>query len=73
MMVENKRDTQIANSLISDTKTTKKQQRTFIRSMSLSQTAHDPCTVNETEQVEAEATVTLKGVGVAGLITQPTQ
>tara|TARA_A100001011_G_C13690118_1_gene587231 strand:- start:158 stop:460 length:303 start_codon:yes stop_codon:yes gene_type:complete len=48
MMVENKRDTQIANSLMSDTKNSEKQQRTIIRSMSLNQTAHDPRTVDGT-------------------------
>ena len=71
MMVENKRGTQIPNPLISVIDTLERRQLAVIRSMSLNQTAHDPCTINGTAKVEGEARAALKDVGVAGLIAQP--
>ena len=71
MMVENKRGTQIPNPLISVIDTLERRQLAVIRSMSLNQTAHDPCTINGTAKVESEARAALKDVGVAGLIAQP--
>ena len=70
MMVENKRGTQIPNSLISVINTLERRQKAVIRSMSLNQTAHDLSNVNGTAKVESEARAALKDVGVAGLIAQ---
>ena len=72
MMVENKRGTQIPNPLISVIDTLERRQLAVIRSMSLNQTASDPRTINGTAKVEANVRATLKDIGVAGLIAQPT-
>ena len=71
MMVENKRGTQIPNSLISVINTLERRQKAVIRSMSLNQTAHDLSNITGTAKVESEARAALKDVGVAGLIAQP--
>ena len=71
MMVENKRGTQIPNSLISVINTFERRQKAVIRSMSLNQTAHDPSNITGTAKVESDATAALKDVGVVGLIAQP--
>ena len=71
MIVENMRDTQMPNQLISVIDTLERRQLSVIRSMSLNQTAHDWRTINGTAKVESEANAALKDVGVAGLITQP--
>ena len=70
-MVEDKRCTQIPNSLISVIDTLERRQLAVIRSMSLNQTAHDPRTINGTAKVESEARAALKDVGMVGLIAQP--
>ena len=72
MMVENKRGTPIPHPLISVIDTLERRQLAVIRSMSLNQTASDPRTINGTAKVEAKARATLKKVGMAGLIAQPT-
>ena len=66
MMVENKRGTQIPNPLISVIDTLERRQLAVIRSMSLNQTAHDPCTINGTAKVENEARAALKDVAYVG-------
>ena len=71
MMVANKRGTQIPNPLISVIDTLERRQLVGIRSISLNQTAHDPCTINGTAKVESEAGAALKEVVVAGLLAQP--
>ena len=60
MMVANKRGTQIPNPLISVIDTLERRQLDVIRSISLNQTAHDPCTINGTAKAESEARVALK-------------
>ena len=72
MMIENKRGTPIPNPFLSVIDTLERRQLAVIRSMSLNQTASDPRTINGTAKVEANARATLKDVGVAGLIAQPT-
>jgi hypothetical protein len=72
MMIENKRGTPIPNPLLSVIDTLERRQLAVIRSMSLNQTASDPRTINGTAKVEANARASLKDVGVAGLIAQPT-
>ena len=71
MIVENKRVKQIPNPLISVIDTLKQRQLAVIRSMSLDQTAHDPCTINGTAKVESKARAAFKDVRVAELIAQP--
>ena len=71
MIVENMRDTQMPNPLISVIDTLERPQLAVIRSMSLNQTAHDPRTINGTAKVESEARAAFKDIGVAGLIAQP--
>ena len=72
MMIENKRGTPIPNPFLSVIDTLERRQLAVIRSMSLNQTASDPRTINGTAKVEANARASLKDVGVAGLIAQPT-
>ena len=72
MMVENQRGTQIPNPLISLIDTLERRQLAVIRSMSLNQTASASRTINGTVKVEAKARATLRKVGMAGLIAQPT-
>jgi hypothetical protein len=72
MMIENKRGTPIPNPFLSVIDTLERRQLAVIRSMSLNQTACDPRTINGTAKVEANARASLKDVGVAGLIAQPT-
>ena len=71
LMVENKRCTQIPNSLISVIDTLERCQLAVIRSMSLNQKTHYPRTIDGTAKVESETRAALKDVGVAGLIAQP--
>ena len=71
MIVENMRDTQMPNQLISVIDTLERRQLSVIRSMSLNQTAHDRRTINGTAKVESEARAAFKDIGVAGLIAQP--
>ena len=70
LMVENKRCTQIPNSLISVIDTLERCQLAVIRSMSLNQKTHYPRTIDGTAKVESETRAALKDVGVAGLIPQ---
>ena len=69
--VENKCGTQISKPLISVIDTLERRQLAVVRSMTLNQTAHDPCTINGTAKVKSEARAALKDVGVARPIAQP--
>ena len=71
MMVENKRGIQLPNLLISVIDNLEKRQLAVICSMSLNQTAHNPRTIQGTAKVEEQARVTLREIGMAGLIAQP--
>jgi hypothetical protein len=71
-MIENKRGTPIPNPFLSVIDSLERRRLAVIRSMSLNQTASDPRATNGSAKVEDEARVAFKGVGVEGLIDQPT-
>ena len=71
MIDENRHCKQIPKPLISVIKTSERRQLAVIRSMSLSQTAHDPRTINGSVKVKGEAKAALKNVGLARIIAQP--
>ena len=71
LMIENKCGTPISNLFLSLFDTLERRQLAVIRSMSLTQTASDPRTINGSAKIEGEANAALRDVGVEGLIAQP--
>jgi len=71
MMVENKRGTPIPNPLLSVIDTLERRQLAVIPSMSLNQTASDPCTLNGFAKLETTARSAIAKVDADDLITRP--
>ena len=71
MMVENKRGTPIPNPLLSVIDTLERRQLAVIPSMSLNQTASDPCTLNDFAKLESTARSAIAKVDADDLIARP--
>ena len=71
MMVENKRGTPIPNPLLSVIDILERRQLAVIPSMSLNQTASDPCTLNGLAKLETTARSAIAKVDADDLIARP--
>jgi hypothetical protein len=70
-LIKNKRETWIENPLLRVIDTLQRQQLAIIRSMSLTQTGHDPRTMNDGALAEKEALGALKENGAESLLAMP--
>ena len=71
VLIKNKRETLIANPLLSVIDTLQRQQLSIIRSMSLNQQASDPRTINSRMGNAQSDRATIESQGIEGLLATP--